>query len=220
MSSSIVNNISMMQNNMHTTHANVVVNDATIDIGNSPLPNVTATESSSLKTISDSSAPVESSISSATASTTDLVEGIYITPQKIKVEISFKVHHSVIGERDLPPGKVQLRIGNARVMIVDAKDVAGMGLTMVKEGVKKRLTTWEKWEKREMRREESRARPVGARKVLLDERRRRIEGIENDTQKMVREWKEKRRRIKLNGKGGVDEGCFGGAFATTGMMIA
>ncbi|KAI5814081.1 hypothetical protein BZA77DRAFT_372696 [Pyronema omphalodes] len=166
------------------------------------------------------SAPLEPTVPSTTVPTPGLVEGIYMTPNKVKVELSFKVHNSVIGERDLPSGKVHLRIGNARVMIVDAKDVAGMGLTMVREGVKKRLTEIEKSEAREMRREESRVKMPRARKVLLDERRRKVEGVENDAQKMVREWKEKRRRIKVNGKGGVNGGYFGGTCATTGIVIA
>jgi hypothetical protein len=75
----------------------------------------------------------------------------------IKVELSFKIYHSGKKERVLPPGQVQLRIGNSRVMIVDAADVAGMALTMVKEGVKKRVT---RKEKREMKREEKEGKGV------------------------------------------------------------
>lgn len=76
----------------------------------------------------------------------------------IKVELSFKVCHIGKKERVLPPGQVQLRIGNSRVMIVDESDVAGMGLTLVKEGVKKRVT---RKEKREMKMEERGGKGVG-----------------------------------------------------------
>lgn len=62
----------------------------------------------------------------------------------------------------------------------------------------------------------------------MDERRRRIEGIENDTQKMVREWKERRKDLGWNGDWSVNEGYMGETFVgkdgktytTIGMMMA
>jgi hypothetical protein len=62
----------------------------------------------------------------------------------------------------------------------------------------------------------------------LDQRRCKIEGVENHTQKMVREWKEKRKQMGWNGDWSVNEGYMGETsvgkdgktYATMGMVMA
>jgi hypothetical protein len=62
----------------------------------------------------------------------------------------------------------------------------------------------------------------------LDERRRKTEGVENYTQKMVREWKEKRKIMGFNEDWSVNDaytgdtyfGEDGRKYATMGMKMA
>lgn len=62
----------------------------------------------------------------------------------------------------------------------------------------------------------------------MDERRRKIEGVENDMQKMVRDWKEKRKIMGFNEDWSVNDtyagetyvGEDGRKYATMGMKMA
>ncbi|CCX15724.1 hypothetical protein FPQ18DRAFT_307833 [Pyronema domesticum] len=154
-----------------------------------------------------------------------LEEGTYITAQNITVKLAFKVRRA---GHILPPGKVQLRIftgnGHSRLIVVDEEDVAGMGLKRVQENPKKRLIKQQRMREMGMEVEKK----VTPRKVLLDERRRKIEGVENDMQKMVRDWKEKRKIMGFNEDWSVNDtyagetyvGEDGRKYATMGMKMA
>ncbi|KAI5814089.1 hypothetical protein BZA77DRAFT_357093 [Pyronema omphalodes] len=164
--------------------------------------------SSASATINEGPA-ADSDPSANTTSTSGLEEGTYVTSENITVKLAFKVRRT---GHILPPGKVELRIffgnGQSRLIVVDEADVAGMGLRRIEEKPKKRLLRQQRM--REMGLEV--AKRATPRKILLEDKRRKMEDAENDTQKMAREWREKRELMGFNKDWSVNEAYTGDTF--------